>query len=101
MSKGIITTQKVKVCSFTGDPGCLGYPAWIDHPACDCIYEDVDFNFCDCGGNDVYGEMYHEEGCPAVEHSVHPTASGESGDEHLAEYNQIREQAGLPKLGGG
>jgi hypothetical protein len=73
MSKGIVTTQKVKVCSFTGDPGCLGYPAWIDHPACDCIYEEVDFHFCDCGGSDVYGEMWHEEDCPAVEHSVEPT----------------------------
>lgn len=37
----------------------------------------------------------------SAQQSVHPTAFGESGDEHLAEYNRIREQAGLPKLGGG
>ncbi len=37
----------------------------------------------------------------AAQQSVQPTAFGEGGNEHLAEYNQIREQAGLPKLGGG
>lgn len=33
----------------------------------------------------------------AAQHSVQLTASGESGNDHLAEYNQIRERAGLPK----
>lgn len=49
--------------------------------------------------NDTYVKMLLV--CDAAEHSVHLTASGEAAnDEYLAEYNQIRERAGLPKLGG-
>ena len=48
--------------------------------------------------NDTYVRMLLV--CDAAQHSVQLTASGDYANEHLLEYNQIREQAGLPKLGG-
>ena len=58
---GIIHTEMVNFCIISGDPGCLGWPDWHHH---DCTYEAVECQFCDCGGNDVYGEMYHLPECP-------------------------------------
>lgn len=53
--------EAVKFCAISGAAGCLGWPDW--HHG-ECIYEDVWCLFCICGGHDVYGEMYHEVGCP-------------------------------------
>lgn len=53
----------VGFCIYSGDPGCLGWPDWHFE---DCAYEERECLFCDCGGNDVYGEMWHEEGCALV-----------------------------------
>ncbi|HEU4629325.1 MAG TPA: hypothetical protein VFS08_06245 [Gemmatimonadaceae bacterium] len=49
------------VCSVTGDPGCM------DCIEGQCRGEDVqvEAHRCTgCDGDDVYGEMYHEEHCP-------------------------------------
>ena len=67
-----ITFQKVPYCIYTNDPGCLGYPVWIDHEPVSCEYEEVDIEFCECGGNAVYGEMWHEGSC---EHFVIPAVA--------------------------
>lgn len=60
----LIHMEPVKYCTYSGDPGCLGWPDWHKQ---DCIYVEEARTFCSCGGNDVYGEMWHEESCPLFE----------------------------------
>ena len=70
MVQGIIHVEYVRFCIYSDDPGCLGYPSWIDHPDVNCQYEKVECHFCDCGGSDVYGEMGHYEDCPLFKNAA-------------------------------
>ena len=56
-NRNIIHTEMVQYCAISGDPGCLGWHLL------DCVYVEQERQFCSCGGNDVYGEMWHEYDC--------------------------------------
>jgi len=88
MPKGIIHTENIPCCIYTGDPGCLGYPAWINHEPTECDFQPVEFQFCDCGGNDVYGEMWHADECPRAQHCVQPTPLSLSSAETLGDSSR-------------
>lgn len=54
-----LTHDRVPVCTSTGEVGCLDCTEGI----CDGMTVYDWRTFCACGGDDVYGEMHHFEGC--------------------------------------
>jgi hypothetical protein len=58
--ENLIHIEPIKLCIYSGDPDCFGWPEVC---GAGCIYEECECQFCECGGHDVYGEMYHNEGC--------------------------------------
>ena len=49
------------VCRFTGDPGCLGWPGWHDHPRQACVWDKVLETSCPvCGWTDLTDDGPHD-----------------------------------------
>lgn len=61
MNNDVVQTWRA-ICRFTGDPGCLGWPGWYDHPRAACVWEAVRETSCPrCGWTTLMHEGPHDE----------------------------------------
>lgn len=60
----------LNACEVSGYAGCLGWPHSHDGPC--KMYRHKYYQCSECGADDVYGEIPHEDSC-----SLRPSSSGE------------------------